>query len=273
MRATPGGPPSAHVADEYGEETGLAGPIKAISFDLWDTMIEDESDEPKRAAQGLRSKRDERRHLVFEAVSRHGEITADTVETAYNVADAAFSKAWKEHHVTWTVRERLHVLLGGLGRHLPGDAFDALVRAHEVMEIDVAPDAVAGIGDALAALAGRYRLCVVSDAIVSPGRVLRELLDHHGLLKHFEAFAFSDELGCSKPDARMFHAVAEQLGVDLAEMVHVGDRDHNDVKGPQALGMKAVLFTAIRDVDEKTTSADAVCRDHADLPAIIDRLA
>ena len=43
--------------------------IKAVTFDLWDTMVVDESDEPKRAAQGLRSKRDERRHLVWEALN------------------------------------------------------------------------------------------------------------------------------------------------------------------------------------------------------------
>ena len=56
-------------------------------------------------------------------------------------------------------------------------------------------------------------------------------------------------------------------------MVHIGDRDHNDIKGAQGLGMKAVLFTAKRGVDRETTSADAICERHADLPAIIDRLA
>jgi putative hydrolase of the HAD superfamily len=56
-------------------------------------------------------------------------------------------------------------------------------------------------------------------------------------------------------------------------MVHIGDRDHNDVKGPQLLGMKAVLFTATRDHDKATTSADAICERHSDLPAVIDRLA
>ena len=110
-------------------------------------------------------------------------------------------------------------------------------------------------------------------AMVSPGRVLRGMLRHHGLEDYFQGFVFSDEIGCSKPDPRMFHAAAEQLGVDLAAMVHIGDRDHNDIKGPQALGMKAVLFTAVRDADEDNTSADAICRDHAELPGIIDRLA
>ena len=92
MRSVPSGRVCRNN-DPQREDADVAGSIKAISFDLWDTMIQDESDEPKRAAQGLRSKRDERRHLVFEAISRHGEIALDTVETAYVVADAAFNKA------------------------------------------------------------------------------------------------------------------------------------------------------------------------------------
>ena len=71
----------------------------------------------------------------------------------------------------------------------------------------------------------------------------------------------------------MFDSAAGQLGVSLDEIVHIGDRDHNDVKGPQALGAKAVPFIASRDQDKDRTSADAVCASHAELPAAIDRLA
>ncbi len=251
----------------------MASSIKAVTFDLWDTMIADHTDEPRRAARGLRSKRAERRHLAHAALARQGDVAFEVVGTAYDVADAAFDKVWKEHHVTWTVGERLRVMLGRLGRDLLPDAFDRLVADTENMEAEVPPDAVPGIKDALAALAGGYKLCVVSDALVSPGRVLRRLLAHNGIEDFFGGFVFSDEIGCSKPDGRIFRAAAERLGVEPGEMIHVGDRDHNDVKGAQALGMKAVLFTAVRKVDEATTSADAVCRHAAELPAIVDRLA
>ena len=246
--------------------------IKAITFDLWDTMIADETDEPKRAAQGLSSKPKARRELMHVALNRHGAIDYDTVSTAYDVSDAAFNKVWKGHSVTWTVAERLRVLLAGLGRDLPKDDFADVVAATENMEGEVPPDAIPGIKEALEALSARYKLCVVSDSLVSPGRVLRGMLDHHGLKQYFTGFVFSDEIDCSKPDPRMFHAAAEQLGAELAAMVHIGDRDHNDIKGPQALGMKAVLFTGVRDNDKDSTSADAICGDHADLPATIDEL-
>ncbi len=55
-------------------------------------------------------------------------------------------------------------------------------------------------------------------------------------------------------------------------MLHIGDRDHNDIKGPHALGMKAVLFTATSDRDRDHTTADAICGSAVDLPETIHRL-
>ena len=116
-------------------------------------------------------------------------------------------------------------------------------------------------------------MAIVSDAIVTSGRGLRELLAVHGVAKYFSGFAFSDEVGHSKPHRDMFAAAADQLGVRIDQMIHIGDRDHNDIQGPQRLGMKAVLLTASRSVDRDGTTADAICDSYADLPGMIDRLA
>lgn len=250
----------------------LSRKIKAITFDLWDTIIDDDSDEPKRKASGLRSKAAERRHVVWQAISREKTIPEDTVRLAYDVSEAAFNNLWREHSITWTLPERLGVVLKGLGCTLSEESKKFAIDALGRMEVDIAPDPIDGIKDALDRLAGRYRLCIVSDAIVTPGTGLRELLDRYGLKSFFSGFAFSDEVGRSKPHRRMFESAADQIGVEIPEMLHVGDRDHNDVKGPQALGMKAVLFIAKRAHDRYTTSADAICERHADLPDVIDAL-
>lgn len=250
----------------------MGNKIKAVTFDLWDTVIDDESDEPKRAAANMRSKPDERHHLVLEALNRHQPISSEDLAVGYGVVNSAFVKCWKGHSITWTARERLEVLLTGLGRTLPEDELAALALAQERMEVETPPNPIAGAEDCIADLASRYKLCVISDTIVTPGTGLRQLLEGYGVKHHFSGFAFSDEVGNSKPNRAMFDSAAAQLGVDLSEMVHIGDRDHNDVKGPQALGMKAVLFTAKRDNDKDTTSADAICERHADLPGIIDAL-
>ncbi len=247
--------------------------IKAVTFDLWDTLIHDDSDEPKRLAQGLRNKRDERRHLVWQALNAEQSVSVEDVVLAFDVADAAFNNVWKRHSVTWLVEERVDVILNGLGRTLPSDVRAQLINDLGYMEVDIAPDAIEGARDALADLSQRYALAIVSDAIMTPGSGLRDLLAKYGLREFFKGFAFSDEVGYSKPHPSMFHSAAEQLGVAVEEMVHIGDRDHNDVKGPQALGMRAILFTATRENDKDTTSADAVCASHAELPGVIDALA
>jgi putative hydrolase of the HAD superfamily len=251
----------------------MGRPLRAITFDLWDTIVHDDSDEPKRKAQGLKTKKEERRHLLWEALNRQQPIELDRVRLAYDVADAAFNKVWHDQHVTWTIGERLNVALKGLGRTLPEGDLAAVVKAHEEMEVIIRPDLIPGIREALQGLHGRYKTCIVSDAIVSPGHCLRRLLESYDLARFFDGFAFSDEVGYSKPHRSMFESAARQMGVPIEEMVHIGDRDHNDVKGPQALGMRAILFTATRAADKDRTTADAICERHADLVGIVDRLA
>lgn len=246
--------------------------IKAITFDLWDTIMSDESDEPKRLAQGLKSKPDTRHDLVAEALNRHAPITNEELTIAYKVVNAAFVKCWQGHAITWTARERLEVLLNGLGRTLPDQELDTLANAMMGMEIAIPPDPIDGALSAIAELASRYKLCILSDTIITSGEGLRQVLDSHDLKTHFSGFAFSDEVGHAKPHPDMFEAARRQMGVEFSEMVHIGDRDHNDIKGAQAMGMRAILFTAKRDVDAAITSADAICTSHAELPSVVDGL-
>jgi HAD superfamily hydrolase (TIGR01549 family) len=246
--------------------------IRTVCFDLWDTVFIDDSDEPKRLRQGLPPKPVERRELVHRFLCEHAPVDRALVDCAYDTADAAFRQVWRQQHVTWPVRVRLQVVLAGLKRELPPEQFAELVRLHEEMELRVRPDLAPGVAEALRTLAGRYTLAVVSDAIFTPGRALRELLAGYGLRDLFSAFVFSDELGRSKPAPEMFRRAAELTGCRPEEMVHVGDREHNDITGARNAGCRAVLATAVVDRGSADTRADAVCRDFAQLPAIIASL-
>lgn len=251
----------------------MGASIQAVTFDLWDTIVHDDSDEPKRAARGLPSKKAQRRKLVFDALNAIAPIEKATVDLAYDTADAAFNFVWHEQHVTWKIAERLQVILKGLGRSLPQEVFDRVVAEHQSMEVEIEPNLIEGCDAALAELSKRYPLAIVSDAIVTPGTRLRDLLEKHGVKKYFRGFAFSDEVGHSKPHRDMFASAAKQLGVEIEQLIHIGDREHNDVRGAHALGIKAVLFTATRSIDQENSRADAICERYADLPSIIDRLA
>ncbi|MCP4749870.1 MAG: HAD family hydrolase [Proteobacteria bacterium] len=246
--------------------------IEAITFDLWDTVFIDDSDEPKRSARNLHPKPIERRNLVESFLSKGEPIAGEMVDVAYDTVDAAFRQVWYGQNITWTVSERLSVLLTGLGRTLPQDEFDELVRLHEEMELVVRPDLAPKIADALAGLSERYRLGVISDTIFSPGRVLKEILKGYDLLKYFDAFVFSDEIGYAKPTPIVFETIADELGVELAEIVHIGDREEKDVDGPHAVGAQAVFTSVVKDRGSADTKAEALCTEYGQLVEIVDKL-
>ena len=246
--------------------------IKAITFDLWDTVIQDDSDEAERKRRGLRTKHDERRYLFWNAVNEAQEIDKQIVDIAYDQTDEEFRQEWYEHYRTWPIREHLNRVLMKINRSVSDQAFEEVARTLENMEIEIPPLPVDGVKEVLESLSDRCRLAVISDTIVTPGYKLREWLELFDLHSYFSGFAFSDEIGHSKPHQDMFRSAANQLGVDLANIIHIGDREAKDIQGAHAVGMKAILFTGCRDTDAGNTTADAEIRDYSELPAVLERI-
>jgi putative hydrolase of the HAD superfamily len=246
--------------------------IKAITFDLWDTVFINYSDEPKRKAAGWPPKAVERRQLVKKFVEKHSPVSMDLVYSVYDAADEAFKKVWYEQHKTWSVRERLDSVFKDIGIVLPESDMAVLVRLHEVMELEFRPDFISGVHEAIKRLHQKYKLGVISDTIFSPGRALRNLLEGEDLLKYFDVLIFSDEIGCSKPAPEIFQAACDGLGVKFQELVHIGDREHNDIVGPREMGIRSVLCTAAVDRGSDNTLADAVFKNYSDLPEIIENI-
>ena len=156
-----------------------------------------------------------------------------------------------------------------LRARLPEEARERLVRQFELLVLDLPPEPMPGSLDALPVLAERYRLAVICDTGYSPGSVLRELLERHGMLRYFHYLFFSNEHGVSKPDARVFRHTLTELGVPAPEAAHVGDIQRTDIAGAQAAGMAAVLFVAANDHDARDTTADLVVRRFDELPAAL----
>ena len=246
--------------------------LRGISFDLWDTLVVDDSDELVRAERGLRSKHDERRWLVWQAAQTCREISLADVSAAVDAVEAEFRRVWHEEHINWPCRERLERMMAALNLRPQPDVFEHLLTETAHMEVRIPPRLIEGCEAALEALCQDYRLGITSDAIVTPGLQLREIMKNHGIFRYFSHFSFSDEVGHSKPHRSMFEATAAGLGVALSEMVHIGDREHNDVLGPKALGMKSIMFAASRTTDREGSTAEAICDHFRDLPGLIKAL-
>ena len=78
-----------------------------------------------------------------------------------------------------------------------------------------------------------------------------------GLDRFLSATVFSSEVGWRKPDARIFTAALERLGVGPEEAVFVGDRLRDDIAGARAVGMRTVLTREFRDEIEGPEREDA----------------
>lgn len=87
-------------------------------------------------------------------------------------------------------------------------------------------------------LARRVPIGVTSN---SEGR-LAELIAEMGLAHLFGRVADSGRLGFEKPDPRIFFHMAELLGVDPQQVVHIGDMFGADVQGALGAGMFAIWF-------------------------------
>ena len=254
--------------------------VMGVTFDFWDTLAADDSDEPKRAARGLPSKSEARAQLFADSItSRYPQVKYEQAIDAYRQANERFQTDWHDNHHTPGVPVRLYYAYESLGLH-PGPGqyarlvreVDELVRVIETMEIRISPDFAPGVHGTLQLLSEEYQLGVISDTIHTNGRGLRHLMRQQGILQYFSYFVFSDEVGVSKPSAAVFQQAALGLGLPPREIVHVGDRESNDVLGPISIGMRSILFTGVKDRGSQKTRAHAVCRDFRDLPAIIRRL-
>jgi putative hydrolase of the HAD superfamily len=102
---------------------------------------------------------------------------------------------------------------------------------------------VDGMGDALRALKSRgYKFGLVAD---TRPKTAWNVLHQHNLYDLFDTLAISEEVGCEKPDPRIFRAALDALNIaprDYARVLMIGNRLARDVRGANALGLISVYF-------------------------------
>lgn len=132
---------------------------------------------------------------------------------------------------------RLRALLLDLGDTIMQEATEEKDATATTQRADIFP----GMGDLLRDLHGRgYLLALVADTRPD---TYRNVLAQHGLFDLFHAFAISEELGTSKPDARMFHHALQTLKIfkaDWPRVAMVGNNLARDIRGANALGLISI---------------------------------
>jgi putative hydrolase of the HAD superfamily len=89
------------------------------------------------------------------------------------------------------------------------------------------------------------RIGMVSNTF-APGHFHQLALHRCDAARWIDVPVYSTDLGCRKPDRRIYNHCLQLLGVEAAEALFVGDRLREDVMGPQQLGMRAALYRRYR---------------------------
>ncbi|WP_406832469.1 HAD family hydrolase [Pedococcus sp. KACC 23699] len=210
--------------------------IRAVSFDVWVTLI--------RSDPGFKPRRNEDLRLRF--APHLDSVVFDSAVRAYDKkADVLAEKTGSDYGFV----DRLALLFNGL--EVPFDpSSDAVEEAYVEQErlarlLHPRPYH-ADLPEMLRDLSSVMPLAVTSNTGMLPGTLMRRLLDQAGFAGVFTHFTFSDEVGVNKPKPGIFAHMLTGLSSTIptlaaAEVLHVGDNPVADGHGATAFGMQAAL--------------------------------
>jgi putative hydrolase of the HAD superfamily len=231
-----------------------------VTFDYWNTLI----------AVGGAPHRENRIEAWVSTLAAHG-VTArpEDVATAMEQQAAVLDDRWSAG-VHYPPEDVVADTAAALGVDDPA-VVDALREAQNAAVRGASFQLAAGAVGVLRRLrAADVRIGIVCDVGVTPSSVLRAHLERHDVLGYFDAFAFSDEVGVYKPDARIFEAALERMGIGPAAAAHVGDLRRTDVSGANALGMTSVRYAGLfDDAEHDGPDAHHVIDHHDQLPGVL----
>ena len=261
------------MAENVTESIESRGPIRAIVFDLFDTLVDLYSEKLPRieyrgymipaSARALHASLPHRSGIDFDTFARTlAEVDRQFEISHYNKglelpSDLRFA----------TLCERLAIpdpKLPSLMAHV----HMGLLREQVAMPLH-------HLG-LLCSLAERVQLGLCSN--FSHSVTACAILEDYGLYPHLDAVVISDEIGIRKPRVEIFEAVLDQLVVECHQVLHVGDSLGADVAGAAAMGIRSVWITRrVKDPDKVLAAHDGPRPDYqiddlAELEGILDQL-
>ncbi len=199
--------------------------VKAICFDLGDTLA---STDPPYL------------HRIAQAMRESGlDISNKDFELVYAKADyKLFLKQKEKGGLTPSDYRQwfLPLLYESLISENEVNGFRQKVR-YAMSKIDFGRVALPGAHDLLDYLKGKgYRLAVISN---NDGRA-EEKCEEVEIREYFDIVLDSTKLDLIKPDSRIFKHALDKLGLDSREVIHVGDMYGADVMGGMNAGIDVI---------------------------------
>lgn len=245
-------------------QPATGGRFAAVVFDMGSTLIEFENVSwPVLFPISLASLR-QRLEQMGKTVPDQ-EVIEERFFALLERRRAAMRTEMREYRIGELLRSLCRSLRIALG---PGeltrlvDAYYAPIRR----QLTVYPDAESTL---VTLKTAGYKIGLLSNTCFRV-RDHREELMRFKLWDHFDAAAFTSTGVFRKPHPAPFRRIAAQLGVLPEQCLYVGDRQYEDVQGPQGVGMGAVLVRRPHRPYEPGLTDSAEVYALGELPALLD---
>lgn len=215
--------------------------IRAVTFDLWETLLFESDGASARRA-------DVRCRNLAQALNNLGvQVSLEEMSAAVNETVSSLMTIWDANRDIGCI-DQVRLIIKKVSKdslNLNQEWIDELVSAYVSSILEVPPYLNPEGRRVLEGLKKRHKLIgLICNTGLTPGIGLRKFLANESVTEYFDLMIFSEEIGIRKPDCRIFHLAARRLGVQPCEIVHVGDNLKTDVWGAKTAGLKAIHFSS-----------------------------
>jgi putative hydrolase of the HAD superfamily len=236
--------------------------VKAITFDCWDTLLDDDVSRGKK-----------RKKYFIEIFRENGFPTGeDEMNELFSREAKVFQEYIIEHRKTPDSNMRVKTIVQLANVQLPSSEMDKIAVYSDRIALEYRPPVVQGIKKVLDELTKVYKLAVICNTGWHSGGTVRQLLEGYDFPKYFSHLTFSDGAGIAKPHKQIFEYTLDKIDCRPEDAVHIGDSEYSDIVGAKEANMKAILFTGINDKYKDNNSADVTISNYDNLVDIIGKM-
>lgn len=210
--------------------------IKALGFDLFNTLITVEADTLERAHC----------NLIESLCSSGFDFDEISFKQAHHEAALRYLEQSRENGRETHNRFWISAALDRHGYSVDPDdpristAVEAYFSAF-YKDCHLIPGTIEMLGK----LKNSYRLGLLSN--FTHGPAARNIIAHLNLVPFFEVILVSGEIGYRKPHPIVFDCLVEALGVEREYIIYIGDDPEPDILGAQGAGLQPVWTTYVQD--------------------------
>jgi putative hydrolase of the HAD superfamily len=236
-------------------------PIKAVLFDMFDTLMMIEKDHAfyhpslKRVHRFLVNNNVDVKFMIFRDAyikarnALHSEADAKLEEPHFNIRVSNALKILGYNFDSWS-----ETVSGATNAFCEG--FMEYVRIDENAK------------NVLVALKGSYKLGIVSNFAIP--ECIDKLLEKYELTKLFDVVVVSGAVNKRKPSKEIFEKALKKLGISAEDSVFVGDTVDADIEGAKSAGMKTIFIERRPQKEVEKACPDHTIKDMGELLSALE---